>query len=173
MPNPAKIELVNELKELLKNNNVLIVADHSGLNVAQISQLRRKLGESGSVMRVAKNRLIQIARAEVGLAPIDQVLEGPTSLILSKNDPVPSAKTLKVFIDDIAKPQIKAVIIDDRLYDVSRFDEIATMPGIDQLRAMFLGAIASPITGLAVSLSGVYRGLAIALNRVAEQKQAS
>lgn len=173
MPNPAKIEVVDELKELLKINNVQIIADHSGLNVAQISQLRRKLGESGAVMRVAKNRLIQIARAEVGLSKIDSVLEGPTSLILAKADPVPSAKALKVFIDDISKPQIKAIIIDDMFYDASRFDEIANMPGIDMLRAMFLGAVASPITGLAVSLSGVVRGLAISLKAVAEKKQAS
>jgi len=172
VPNPAKIELVKELKKLLSENNVQYITDHTGLNVAQVSDLRRKLVESGASMHVAKNRLIKIARADAGLTPINEVLEGPTSMVLSKDDPVPSAKILKLFIDDISKPQIKAVIIDDKVFDVGRFTEIASLPGIDQLRAQFVGGIASPLTGFVTGLSGIMRGFAVALSAIAEKKQA-
>ncbi|MCK5833623.1 50S ribosomal protein L10 [bacterium] len=171
MPNPAKIEAVKKLKILLSEYNIHYITDHTGLNVAQVSDLRRKLSESGSTMRVAKNRLIQIARAESGLSRIDDVFEGPTSMVLAKDDPVPSARVLKMFINDISMPQIKAVIIDDKMFSLNRFDEIAAMPCLDQLRANFIGAMASPMTGLAIGLSGLMRGLVVALSAISEKKQ--
>ena len=97
MPNPAKIEELQKLKELLNSHNIQIVTDHTGLTVAEVGDLRRKLKENNAVMRVAKNRLIKLARTEAGLVPLDEVLEGPSSLVLAVDDPVLPAKTLKKF----------------------------------------------------------------------------
>ena len=173
MPNPAKIEEVKKLKKLLSENKIQYFADHTGLNVAQVSDMRRKLAENGAVMRVAKNRFVKIARNELELVPIDDVLVGPTSLILSESDPVGPAKVLKAFIDDIKMPQMKAVVIDDQILSLSRFDEIATMPNMDQLRAMFVGGLAAPISGLVFAMSGLMRGFVVALSAIGEKKQSS
>lgn len=171
MPNPQKEREVEALKELLSSNNIQIVTDHTGLSVTEISNLRNKLRESGATMRVAKNRLINIAREQAGLVSIDDILKGPSSLVLSSEDPVSPAKTIKEFIDNIDKPEVKGLIIDDVIWDLSKFDELASLPGIDELRAKVVGGIAAPITGLVFTLSGLLRGFAVALNAIAEQKQ--
>ncbi len=171
VPNPQKEREVEALKELLSSNNVQIVTDHTGLSVKEVSDLRIKLNECGAKMRVAKNRLINIAREQAGLVSLEDILEGPSSLVLSSQDPVSPAKTLKEFIEDIDKPAIKGLIIDDVIWDLSKFDELASLPSVDELRAMVVGGIAAPITGLVFTLSGLLRGFAVALNAVAEQKQ--
>ncbi len=171
MPNIQKEQEVAVLKELLSSNHIHIVTDHSGLSVKQISDLRGKLREHGSQMRVAKNRLINIAREQAGLVSIEEILEGPSSLVLSIDDPVSPAKTLKKFIDEFEIPAIKGMIIDNVVMDVSRFDDLASLPSVDELRAKVVGGIAAPLTGLVYTLSGLLRGFAVALNAIAEKKQ--
>jgi large subunit ribosomal protein L10 len=172
VPNPAKIEEVEKLEKLLKENTIQYLTDHTGLTVAQVNDLRSKLTEAGAIMRIAKNRFMKIARKQAGLVPIDDVLVGPTSWVLANNDPVKPAKVLRDFKKNIDKPQVKGVIVDNQILSLSRFDEIAQMPEISQLQAMFVGGIAAPISGLVFGLSGLLRGFVIALSAIGEKKQA-
>ncbi len=173
MPNPAKELEVKKLVELLSSHNVQFITDHTGLNVSEITALRAKLRESGGRIRIAKNRLISLARVEAGQIPIDEVLVGPSSIVMTIDDPVSPAKALQQFIKENEKPHVKAVIIDDVLLDISKFQELASLPGVDELRAQVVRGIASPITGLVYSLSGLLRGFVVALNAIADKKRAA
>ncbi len=172
MPNPDKINEVNELKELLSSHNIQIITDHSGLSVTEISELRRELKEGGAVMRVAKNRLINIARAEADLIPIEETLTGPSSLVLAVDDPVNPAKTLKSFYDKTNKPKVKAILIDNKLLNLAKFEELASLPGLDELRAKVVSRLAAPLTGLVFTCSGLLRGLAVTLKAIADKRTA-
>lgn len=171
MPNPQKEREIEALTELLSSHNVQFITDHSGLSVAEITKLRAKLRETGTSMRVAKNRLIKLARNQAGLCPIDSILEGPSSLVLTIDDPISPAKVLKGFMDELNKPQVKAVIIDDILLDITRFSEIASLPGLDALRARVVSGITTPLSGLVFTMSGLLRGFVVALNGIAEKKE--
>ena len=171
MPTQKKIEEVERLQELLTSNDIVILTDHTGLNVEEINDLRAQLKENGAFMRVAKNRLIALARQQAELMDLGDLLEGPTSLVLGQDDPVGPSKVIKEFMDDIEKPAVKAILIGDTLYDLEKFEEIAAMPGLDELRAKLVGSIASPINGLVFTMSGLMRGLVVALNGVAEKKR--
>ena len=173
MPNPSKIEEVKQLKELLSSYNIQLITDHTGLSVAEIGELRRQLKENGALMRVCKNRLLKLARAEAGLIAIDEVLEGPSSMVLAVDDPVSVAKVIKSSINKVQKPKVKALIIDDKLLDISKFEELATLPGIDELRAKMVGSLNAPISGFVFTLSGLLRRLAIVMRGIAEKKKAT
>lgn len=171
VPNPQKEREVEALRELLSSNNVQFVTDHSGLSVKEISNLRGRLRECGASMRISKNRLINIARDQAGLVSIESILEGPSSVIFASEDPVTPAKILRDFIKEFEKPAIKTLVIDNVVWKVSKFDELASLPSIDELRAKMVGRIAAPITGLVFTMSGLLRGFVVALNAVAEKKQ--
>jgi len=171
VPSQDKIEEVKKLKELLENNNVHIVTDHSGFTVEEVSNFRRELSETGASMKVAKNRLIKIARDQAGLCDIEESLNGPSNLIMAIDDPISPAKVIKKYIDDIEKPTVKALVINDVLMDLSKFDEIASLPGIDGLRAKLVGGMVAPINGFVFSLSGIIKSLVYVLNAVSEQKE--
>jgi large subunit ribosomal protein L10 len=173
VPTPKKEIQVGALTELFKTHKFQIIADHSGLDVAQISSLRRELRKCGAEMHVAKNRLISIARTNAGLAPIDDILNGPSSVVMSITDPVGPAKVLKKSIAEFKKPIIKGIVLGDTFIEASKFDSIAAMPGMLELRAMVVGTIAAPITGLVYSLNGLLSGFVRALDAVREQKQAA
>lgn len=173
MPTQQKIEKVGELINLFRENKVHIIADHSGLNVEDINRLRREIRKNGARMIVAKNRLIARARADIGLVPIDSVLDGPTSIILSIDDPVAPAKVLKKFIDEVKMPKIKGLVIGKEFFSASRFESIATMPGLNELRARLLGGMSAPLIGLVSVKSGLLRGLVVVLNAVKAKKSAA
>ena len=169
MPNPDKINEVKELKELLSSHNIQIITDHSGLSVTEISELRRELRENGALMRVAKNRLVNLARSEAGLIAIEETLTGPSSLVLAVDNPVNPAKTLKSFYDKTQKPKVKAILINDKLLNLAKFEELASLPSLDELRAKVVGGLAAPLTGLVFTCSGLLRGLAVALKAIADK----
>jgi large subunit ribosomal protein L10 len=173
VPTPKKEIQVKSLVELFKTHKFQIITDHSGLDVAQISALRRELRKCGAEMLVAKNRLISIARAQAGLAPIDGVLNGPTSVVMSTNDPIAPAKVLRKFFVEAKKPAIKGIVFGDTFIEASKFDSIAEMPGFQELRAMVVGSLAAPITGLVYSLNGLLGGFVRALDAIRESKQAA
>lgn len=171
MPNPQKEREVEALRELLTSNNIQFITDHSGLSVKQISNLRGRLRECGASMKISKNRLINIARDQAGMVSIENILEGPTSVIYASEDPVTPAKILRDFIKEFEKPAIKGLVVDNIVWKVSKFDELASLPSIDELRAKMVGGIAAPLTGLVFTLSGLLRGFVVALNAIGDKKQ--
>ena len=170
-PRPEKVEAVAELKELLASN-VLILTDFQGLNVKGISDLRRKLRETGSGYRVVKNTLFTLAAADTPARPLTEGLAGPTAIVYTDQDPVAAAKALQDFAKAAKTLKVKSGMIDGRIYGPEQIATLASIPSTPQLHAMLVGGLRSPITGLVSTLQSMIAQLVMTLQAVAEKQAA-
>ncbi len=164
-------KILKELTEELKRYNVVYFVDFQGLTVEEMTKLRREFRKNDVKFRVVKNTLVRIAheRAE---RPVDEnVLAGSTAVALTEDDPIAPAKVIKEFLKEHEKPQVKAIEIGDKFYGPDKFEEFASMPGLEELRAKLVGSLNSPIYGLVFVLAGLMRGLVTQLDQLAKQRQ--
>ncbi|QCK87112.1 50S ribosomal protein L10 [Phreatobacter aquaticus] len=148
MDRAEKKELVGTLNEVFSTSSVVVVAHYSGLTVAQMQDLRRKMKAQGASVKVTKNRLAKIALEGTDVASIGALLKGPTILAIS-HDPVAAPKVAVEF----AKANEKFVILGGAMGTTALNPDgvraLATMPSLDELRAKLVGLIQAPATKLA------------------------
>ena len=147
----------------------MVFADYRGLTVEQDTELRSALRKAGVEYKVVKNTLTRFAANENGLEGLDTYLNGPTAMA-SSVDPVASAKVLSEFAKKYDKLEIKVGVVEGKVIDASGVKALAELPPREVLIARVLGGFNAPISGLVNVLNGNIRGLAVALNAIAEQK---
>lgn len=144
----ASIESVNAT---LKKAGIALVVHNTGLTVAQMSELRRKMREAGAEFKVTKNRLAKIAAKDTTFENITDLLKGPTAIATSA-DPVAVSKGLV----DFAKNNEKLVIIGgaygEQKLDVKDIETLAKLPSLNELRAKIVGMLKTPATRIACVL---------------------
>jgi large subunit ribosomal protein L10 len=144
----AKHELVTTLHEVFQATNVVVVAHYSGLTVAQLQTLRKQMRQAGAQVKVAKNRLAKIALDGTDVASIAPLLKGPT-LIATSGDPIAAPKVAV----DFAKVNEKFVILGGAMGKTALNPDgvkaLASLPSLDELRAIIVGLIQAPATKLA------------------------
>src|SRR6185436_7078046 len=79
MARPDKVTAVAEIAEKFRGSSASVVTEYRGLSMAQLTTLRRSLGD-GTTYRVAKNTLVQRAAADAGVEGLEQMLVGPTAI---------------------------------------------------------------------------------------------
>lgn len=164
-----KKEIVAELAQKMRESAAGVLVDYRGLTVEQDTKLRAKLREANIEYKVVKNTLTRLAANEVGYEELDPILNGPTSLALSKEDPVVAAKVLCDFAKTNDSLEIKAGFVDGRVIGVAEVKALAALPSKEVLIAKMLGSMNAPISGLANVLNANIRGLVVALNAIAEK----
>ena len=150
-----KAELVTSLASRLKRASTIYVTDFTGLDVAQITQLRRKLRAAGAEYAVVKNTLARRALAAAQVAGIDPHLDGPTALVLSGADPVASAKILADFAKEHEKPAIKAGLVEGKSITPAEVKQLAALPSKPELLAQLAGSLQSPLAGFVGAMNGL------------------
>lgn len=170
MPKPEKIAVVEEIKERLDSAQVAILTEFQGLNVAEITELRKQFREAGVDYKVYKNTLASIAARELGVDGVDEYLVGTTALAFSKEDPVAPAKVAKDFGAKHQNFKVKAGILDNKVISSDDVISLASIPPREVLVGMLLGGMQAPISGLLSVLQGPIRNLAFALKDLARQK---
>ena len=174
MPTEAKREAVTDLAERLSKAAIIIATDFSGLKVNQMTELRHRLREQGVEYRVVKNRIASIAADESGVEAFRDILEGTTGVVLGYDDPIAAAKAVNDYVRQTrAELKVRKGVMDGALISEAQVVALAALPGKDELVARLLGQMNAPISGLVNVLSGPIRGLAIVLQRRAEQLDAA
>ena len=153
----AKQQVITEVKEDLSNAKAAIVTDYRGLNVEQITNLRRALRAANVKYIVVKNTLASRAAHELGYEALDSYLEGPTAIAYGFEDPVAPAKVLVDFAKDNEKLDVKGGLLEGALIDPVRIKALADLPPRDQLLAQVAGAFAAPMTSFAGAAQGLLR----------------
>ena len=168
-----KQERLVELKDQLSRAQLAVVSDYRGLTVKEMTNLRRKIQESGGEYTVAKNTLVRRALNETeGMPQIDGVLAGPTALVLGYDDPVGPVKALMDYLKDNKKElDVRGGILEGRQVSTEDLKQIATLPSREELVAKLMGSMQSPAQGVAITLSGVARNLVYVLEAVRQQKE--
>ncbi len=133
MNRTQKREAVAELSEVFTNASSVVVTQYSGLNVAEISDLRRQMRNSGATLKVTKNRLTKLALDGTRYAPISDLFTGPTAIAYS-DDPIAPAKVVVNFAKGNEKLVLLGGAMGDSRLDVDGIKALASLPSLDELR---------------------------------------
>ena len=149
MPKQNKVDAVAEITADLKAADVYYFVDYRGLTFAEATDLRARLRKVDAELKVVKNTLGKIAAANAGVEGLDELLQGPTAIAYVHGDPARVAKTIQDFIREKKKAVIRGGKLQRSVLTASEVVAIASLPSREQLIAQIVGAIASPLHGLA------------------------
>ncbi|MCL2014020.1 MAG: 50S ribosomal protein L10 [Oscillospiraceae bacterium] len=167
-----KQEFVKMLTEKLEKAVSIVLVDYKGIDVETDTRMRKELRESGVDYFVVKNTLLKFAVNETGLEELGSVLAGTTSIAISNDDVATPAKIIMKYVDEMKTViSVKAGAVEHKAVDAAAVKDIAKLPSKEILVAMLLRGMSAPISGMANVLNANLRGLAIALSRIAEDKE--
>jgi large subunit ribosomal protein L10 len=132
---------VEVLTAAFKQSPNIYVTDFAGLDVARMTDLRRRLRKAGARYLVVKNTLAQRALAANEVAVLDGHLAGPTGLVLAGADPLPAAKVLGQFAKEHQKPSVRAALLDGKAVDAAFVKRLGELPSREELLGQFLGCL--------------------------------
>lgn len=146
MPTQKKIDLVQELKQLIERARITVGADFRGLRVQDMDQMRRRLRTSGVEVRVVKNSLLRLAADQAGMPDLMQIVEGPTALVLGYDDPTEAAKAVTEYAHS-APPTfaIRGAFMDGQVVSAADLRELVRLPPRPVMLAQFAGQLQSPL----------------------------
>ena len=170
MNQTEKATIVAELTDKLRSATSVYVTDFAGLNVAQVSDLRRKLRKAGVEYVVIKNTLARRALSGATVSGLDDHLKGSTALALGK-EASSAAKVLTDFAKEHQKPQVKGGVVDGRAVTPAQIKRLASLPPRDVLLAELGAAMQAPMAGFLGALQALLSNFAGALEALKTQRE--
>ena len=161
---------LSQLAGVFKGADAAILLDYKGINVPQVTELRRELRKAKAGYRVVKNTLARRALKGTTFESLTAHFEGTTAVAFTETDPVALAKTLTAFMKNAPTLQIKAAVVQGQAIKPAEVTDLANMPGKPELYARLLSVMLGPATNLVRVLSAVPRDLMSVLAQ-AEQKR--
>lgn len=143
MDRAQKQKLVDTLSKTFKSVDLVVVTKQSGLTVAEVTDLRRRMRAAGAGFKVAKNRLTRRALEGTRFQGLSTLFKGPTAIAYSQ-DPVAAAKVVVEFANRNEKLTILGGGLGERALDVDGVKALATLPSLDEMRARLIGTIKAP-----------------------------
>ena len=168
-----KKQIVEDLHGRFAKSSLVILTDFKGLDVASVSELRRKLKEAGIEYKVVKNTLMARASQDTPISVLKDHFKGPGAVAISYHDPVAPAKILTKFADDSKKLEIRAAVLNGKLIDLSGIKALAALPPREVLLGQLLAVMLDVPTSVVRVLAGVPRGLVNLLVALKDQKVAA
>lgn len=165
-----KKELVADLKETVNKSESMIVALYRGLNVAQITAMRKQGRENGVHIQVVRNTLARIAVKDTKYSGMSEYLQGPVILAFSADDPGAAARLLSEYVKKSDILKVKALGLGETVLEANQLNVVANLPTYEEAIALLMSGMQSSITAFSGSLQNVYGKLAAMLHAVAEQK---
>ena len=154
MPTAQKSAAIQSLRGTFDSAAAIFLADFTGLNVADITDLRRKCREGGVHFTVVKNTLAIKATRELELTELEPHFTGPTAVAVSTDDPTSPARVLLEFRKEHEeKPHVKVGFVEGRILDEGEVKALATLPTRDQLISQVMQLALAPTQGLVQALN--------------------
>lgn len=150
-----KEEEVKKLAEKFKSAKLILLADYRGINVADVTELRKKLRGIDAEYSVIKNNIVRRALADCNIEGIDEFLEGPTAVVIGKEDYLGVAKAIYEYSKNNDFYKIKVGVIDGKVVSAEELITLAKLPSRETLIAQLAGALLGNISKLAVALDQV------------------
>ena len=146
---------VAQIKEKLTTAQSVVLVDYRGLNVAEVTELRKQFRAAGVEYAVLKNSLVGIAAKEVGIEGLDSILEGPTALAFGMTDAVAPAKIIAEFAKKNDQLKVKAGILDGAILDVAGVEKLSAIPSREVLIAKVMGSMMSAVSKFVYVLEAI------------------
>jgi large subunit ribosomal protein L10 len=147
--------IINEIKSRFDKASSVVLLNARGITVEQDTNLRRKLREAGVDLKVYKNSMISFAVDSTTYEGLKPYLKGPTTVVVSYDDPTTGPRIINAELKDLKKVSFKAGVLDGVLYDTDAMQKVAGIPPRSELLARLLGSFQSPIASFARVVSAI------------------
>jgi large subunit ribosomal protein L10 len=147
--------MVEEIKGKFNKAQSVVVVDYRGLNVEEVTELRKNFREAGVEYKVYKNNLTKLAIKGSEFESLDSDLTGPNALAFGYEDPVVPAKVIKDFAKNHKNLELKSGVVEGKYCNLDEIIAIAEIPSREVLLGKFLGSIKSPISNFAYLLKNI------------------
>lgn len=151
----AKRIVVDQIKEYITNAHSFVVLDYKGLTVEQDTEFRKMFREQDVHYRVLKNTLVKIALHELGYTEFDEFFNGPTAIAFGLSDALAPAKIADAGMAKFKAIEMKCGMFDKKFTDKDTVMALAKVPSKPVLLSMLLSVLTAPVRGLAVALNAV------------------
>jgi len=169
MKRSEKEQLVTELADKIRSAKALYYTDFTGLNVKNMTELRRRFRRAGVEYVVVKNTLALRAVNESGL--LGERLRGPTGVVIGA-DPVTAAKVIADFAkENEQKPGVKGGMLEGKPIDAEQVKKLATLPSREQMLSQLGAGLQSPMAAFVGAMNGLLYMFAGALEGLRAQKE--
>ena len=148
---------LEQLEKAFRGSDSAVLVDYKGLNVPQVTELRRQLRGAKASYKVVKNTIAKRALKGTSFEALDRYFEGTTAVAYTSTDPVALAKTLTTFVKTAPTLTIKAAVVQGRAIQPAEVTDLASMPGKPELYARLLGTLQAPMVQLVSVLNAVPR----------------
>ena len=168
MANPKNEKSIAELRNILEDTQTFFLVDYQGLSAEELADLRKKVKESGGRLFVTKNTLLSVALKEQGSEGFEEMLKGPTAMVLVEEDPIGPAKAITDYANENPKklPETKGGILGGKPIDAAAVKKIIDLPPREYLLSSLLGVLQSPLQQLVTSLESPQKDLVTVLEGV-------
>jgi len=167
-----KKAFVKEVNAVAGESVTAVAAEYRGLSVAEMTELRKEARGAGVYMRVVKNTLARRAVEGTDFECMQDTLRGPILLAFAKDDPGAAARVIKDFAKGHKALQAVSLSAGGQLLPASDLNKLASLPTLDQARAMLLGVMVAPMSKLVRTLAEPSAMIARTLSARGDQEAA-
>jgi large subunit ribosomal protein L10 len=170
MARPEKVAHVERIAESVNSARSIVLSDLTGLNVAKVTELRRRCREAGVELKVVKNTLARRGVENTAAKALAPYFDGPTAIAISRQTENMAAKVLAKFASEHELPKLKAGFVDGNVLDAKGVLALSKLPSKGELVSQLLGGIQGPARNLVSVIQGPARNLASVLKQVSEKQ---